>query len=216
VPISVLHPSSNRPFLIYRPRHHVFPNASFSKRKTALCRMMACSRPHASLFWGKFPAEWCFLTKLGPQVSLFPVPIFGVNSHHIDWSSRSVLPCIGYLAVTILSKGHRLPSRFSIVNQQVRLQQIGELHVSRARVTSYFLRQQFLTIKTLKQDLTWLYFDKLLFVFLIKYIFYYHENKTNELSEQIRTTVTTSLYVIPNKKVNVRTNQNKGQNNLLL
>jgi hypothetical protein len=28
---------------------------------------------------GKFPAEWCFLIKLGPQVSLFPVPIFGVN-----------------------------------------------------------------------------------------------------------------------------------------
>jgi hypothetical protein len=24
------------PFLIFRPRHHVFPNASFSKRKTAL------------------------------------------------------------------------------------------------------------------------------------------------------------------------------------
>jgi hypothetical protein len=29
---------------------------------------------------GKFPAEWRFFTKLGPQVSLFPVPIFGVNS----------------------------------------------------------------------------------------------------------------------------------------
>jgi hypothetical protein len=34
--MSVLHPSSIRPFLILRPRHHVFPNASFSKRKTAL------------------------------------------------------------------------------------------------------------------------------------------------------------------------------------
>jgi hypothetical protein len=29
---------------------------------------------------GKLPAEWCLLTKLGPQVSLFPVPIFGVNN----------------------------------------------------------------------------------------------------------------------------------------
>jgi hypothetical protein len=34
--MSVSHPSSIRPFLILRPRHHVFPNASFSKRKIAL------------------------------------------------------------------------------------------------------------------------------------------------------------------------------------
>jgi hypothetical protein len=26
-----------------------------------------------------FSAEWFFITKLGPQVSPFPVPIFGVN-----------------------------------------------------------------------------------------------------------------------------------------
>jgi hypothetical protein len=36
VPMSVLHPSSIRPFLIFRSRHHVFPNVSFSKHKTAL------------------------------------------------------------------------------------------------------------------------------------------------------------------------------------
>jgi hypothetical protein len=34
--MSVLHPSSIRSFLIFRPRHHVFPNVSFSKHKTAL------------------------------------------------------------------------------------------------------------------------------------------------------------------------------------
>jgi hypothetical protein len=34
--MSVLHPSSIRPFLTFRPRHHVFPNASSSKHKTAL------------------------------------------------------------------------------------------------------------------------------------------------------------------------------------
>jgi hypothetical protein len=34
--MSISQPSSIRPFLIFRPRHHVFPNASFSKRKTAL------------------------------------------------------------------------------------------------------------------------------------------------------------------------------------
>jgi hypothetical protein len=35
-PMSILHPSSIRPFLIFRPCHHVFPNVSFSKHKTAL------------------------------------------------------------------------------------------------------------------------------------------------------------------------------------
>jgi hypothetical protein len=34
--MSILHPSSIRPFLIFWPRHHVFPNASSSKRKTTL------------------------------------------------------------------------------------------------------------------------------------------------------------------------------------
>jgi hypothetical protein len=34
--MSISHSSSTRPFLIFGPRHHVFPNASFSKRKTAL------------------------------------------------------------------------------------------------------------------------------------------------------------------------------------
>jgi hypothetical protein len=34
--MSVLHLSSIRLFLILRPRHHVFLNVSFSKRKTAL------------------------------------------------------------------------------------------------------------------------------------------------------------------------------------
>jgi hypothetical protein len=34
--MSVLHPSSIRPFFTFRPRHHVFPNASSFKRETAL------------------------------------------------------------------------------------------------------------------------------------------------------------------------------------
>jgi hypothetical protein len=41
--------------------------------------------PTASIFTESseeiFPPEWYFVTKLGPQVSLFPVPIFGVNSY---------------------------------------------------------------------------------------------------------------------------------------
>jgi hypothetical protein len=39
--------------------------------------------PTASIFTESseeiFPAEWYFITKLGPQVSPFPVSIFGVN-----------------------------------------------------------------------------------------------------------------------------------------
>jgi hypothetical protein len=39
--------------------------------------------PTASIFIESseeiFPAEWHFVTKLSPQVSPFPVPIFGVN-----------------------------------------------------------------------------------------------------------------------------------------
>jgi hypothetical protein len=31
------------------------------------------------MLWGKSLAEWCFFTKLAPRVSLFLVPIFGVN-----------------------------------------------------------------------------------------------------------------------------------------
>jgi hypothetical protein len=34
--MSVLHPSSIRPFFTSRPRHHVFPNPSTFKRETAL------------------------------------------------------------------------------------------------------------------------------------------------------------------------------------
>jgi hypothetical protein len=40
--------------------------------------------PTASIFTESseeiFPAEWHFVTKLEPQVSPFPVPIFGVNT----------------------------------------------------------------------------------------------------------------------------------------
>jgi hypothetical protein len=44
---------------------------------------MAHCRPQASFtdsFEEIFLAEWHFITKLGPQVSPFPVPFFGVNS----------------------------------------------------------------------------------------------------------------------------------------
>jgi hypothetical protein len=46
---------------------------------------------------GKFPAEWCFLTKLDPQVGLFPVPIFGVNNSllvHLSDSDEDLEPVV--------------------------------------------------------------------------------------------------------------------------
>jgi hypothetical protein len=49
--------------------------------KQLFCRMTTYSRPQASLSNAlrKTSCRWCSLTKLGPQVSLFLVPIFGVN-----------------------------------------------------------------------------------------------------------------------------------------
>jgi hypothetical protein len=43
------------------------------------------------MLWGKFPVEWCFLTKRSPQVSLFHVPIFGVNNKLILLFNRLIL-----------------------------------------------------------------------------------------------------------------------------
>jgi hypothetical protein len=37
------------------------------------------------------PAEWYFITKLGPQVSPFPVPIFGVNICPFNYGIKVIL-----------------------------------------------------------------------------------------------------------------------------
>jgi hypothetical protein len=53
--------------------------------------MMAHCRPQASFTESSekiFLAEWYFVTKLGPQVSLFLVPIFGVNSSTGSMASK--------------------------------------------------------------------------------------------------------------------------------
>jgi hypothetical protein len=45
--------------------------------------MMAHCQPQAPFAKSSekiFPVEWYFITKLGPKVSPFPVPIFGVNT----------------------------------------------------------------------------------------------------------------------------------------
>jgi hypothetical protein len=41
------------------------------------------------ILWGEFPAERRFFTKLGPQVSPFPVPIFGVNICPFNYEIKS-------------------------------------------------------------------------------------------------------------------------------
>jgi hypothetical protein len=38
-----------------------------------------------------FPAEWYFVTKLGPQVSPFPVPFFGVNICPFNYGIKVIL-----------------------------------------------------------------------------------------------------------------------------
>jgi hypothetical protein len=41
------------------------------------------------ILWGEFPVEWRFFTKLGSQVSPFPVPIFGVNICPFNYGIKS-------------------------------------------------------------------------------------------------------------------------------
>jgi hypothetical protein len=43
------------------------------------------------ILWREFPAEWLFFTKLGPQVSPFPVPIFGVNICPFNYGIKVIL-----------------------------------------------------------------------------------------------------------------------------
>jgi hypothetical protein len=66
----------------------MFPHPS---AKQPFYRMMVCSRPHASLpnALRKISCRMVFLTKLGPQVSFFLVPIFGVNICPFNYGIRS-------------------------------------------------------------------------------------------------------------------------------
>jgi hypothetical protein len=84
--------------------------------------------PTASIFTESseeiFPAEWYFVTKLGPQVSPFPVPIFGVSKYY---SLLGAVPALFLLstisvssALSLLSlpESQALPrARFFVENQ---------------------------------------------------------------------------------------------------
>jgi hypothetical protein len=66
------------------PRHHAFLKNFLSQAQIVPLPNDGVL-PTASTFTESseetFPVEWYFLTKLGPQVSPFPVPIFGVNKY---------------------------------------------------------------------------------------------------------------------------------------
>jgi hypothetical protein len=57
-----------------------FPFKSANSPSTEGQRIADRKRPLPNLRRRFLLAEWYFITKLGPQVSLFPVPFFGVNS----------------------------------------------------------------------------------------------------------------------------------------
>jgi hypothetical protein len=69
-------------FFIFNPRHHAFPNAFrfyLWKSPSAEQRRTPDHRHLYRMLWEKLSVEWYSSVKFGPHVSLFPVPIFGVN-----------------------------------------------------------------------------------------------------------------------------------------
>jgi hypothetical protein len=67
---------------MFKPRHHTFPNASSPKRETALLPnddVLSTAGVFTERFKENLLPNGALPTKLGPQVSLFSVPIFGVN-----------------------------------------------------------------------------------------------------------------------------------------
>jgi hypothetical protein len=80
--MSILHTLSIHPFFIFKPRHHAFPNASSSKRETDLLPnddILPTADAFTECFEENLLSNGALSTKLRPQVSLFPVSIFGVN-----------------------------------------------------------------------------------------------------------------------------------------
>jgi hypothetical protein len=70
------------PFFISNPRQHVFPNAFRLhpwNRSSAKWRCTPDRRHLYRMLWGKPSVEWCSSAKFSSHVSLFLVPIFGVN-----------------------------------------------------------------------------------------------------------------------------------------
>jgi hypothetical protein len=74
-----------------RPRHHTIPR---NQCKQSFCRTEANCRPQASLpnlLKKSSSARRDFFTKLGPQIRLSPVPIFGVNICPFNYGIKVIL-----------------------------------------------------------------------------------------------------------------------------
>jgi hypothetical protein len=78
-------------FLLLEPRHHAILR---NQRKQSLCRTEA-KLPTASISAESFEEiflRWTgFVTKLGPQISLSPVPIFGVKICPFNYGIKVIL-----------------------------------------------------------------------------------------------------------------------------
>jgi hypothetical protein len=77
--------------LLLGPRHHAIPR---NQCKQSLCRTEANCRPQASLpnlLKKSSSAGPDFFTKLGPQIRLSPVPIFGVNICPFNYGIKVIL-----------------------------------------------------------------------------------------------------------------------------
>jgi hypothetical protein len=83
------------PFFIFNPRHHAFPNAFRFHPWNSSSAEWRCTPDRRHLYrmlWGK-PSVVVLFCKFGSHVSLFPVPIFGVNSDKMSlWSWSHFLP----------------------------------------------------------------------------------------------------------------------------
>jgi hypothetical protein len=77
--------------LLLGPRHYAIPR---NQRKQSLCRTKE-KLPTASISAKSFEEiflRWTrFVTKLGPQISLSPVPIFGVNMCPFNYGIKVIL-----------------------------------------------------------------------------------------------------------------------------
>jgi hypothetical protein len=86
------------PSFISNPHHHAFPNAFCFHPWNSSSAEWRCTpdrRRFYRMLWGKPSDEWCSSAKFGSHVSLFRVPIFGVNNSSsstrckvYEWSMR--------------------------------------------------------------------------------------------------------------------------------
>jgi hypothetical protein len=111
--MSILYPSSIRPFLISGPRHHVFPKTSFFKRKQSFCRMMAYCRPQVSLPnpLRRFSCRMAFLYQTRPTSQFFSCTNFWCQHMPFQLQDKSdFIPKLTINAQRLRAKSVQHPS----------------------------------------------------------------------------------------------------------